>query len=129
MNCRLYCLLAQGAATSDSPEPVHGDSWWGSFVSNEHALLLGVIFAVVVGLFVWAFIFRKRRPAGAHRGVLEPGSTADDGKPVAPHRHHHRHRRQHRRRHRHSWQNHRNPSLHETGGLPPPRPEDQAPVV
>ena len=98
-------------------------------MSNEHTLLLGVIFAVVAGLFVWAFVFRKRRPSSGHRDVLEPGSTTDDGKPVAQPRQHHRHRRQHRRRHRRSWHNHSNPSLQETGGLPPQRPEDQAPVV
>ncbi|MGO8766710.1 MAG: hypothetical protein ACLQSR_16430 [Limisphaerales bacterium] len=85
--------------------------------------LIGVILLVVIGLFIWAVFLRrtkKRRRKHRHhhssyREKLEKG--ANDIKEIVEERRH---------RHRHG---HRpvNPTLAETGGLPPRRPPDEPP--
>lgn len=89
---------------------------------NQLALL--VLFVVLaVGVLIWAAFYRKaksrrvriRRP---HNWQSEPGKTRSARR--------HRHRERHRRSaHPRAPQN---PTLAETGGLPPRRPEDQPPA-
>jgi hypothetical protein len=128
MNLTLYCYLAQAVTPPDLKE-VANAAKWKPFMSRETALMLGVIGAISLAFFIWAFFIRKRRSTDPHRRVIEPGATAEDGAPARENRGRHgghRHRRHHRRS---SQKLHRNPTLQETGGLPPLRPEDQPPVV
>jgi len=85
-------------------------------------LIMGVIFLLLILLLFWARYLRKRsrhhsNPRVSYRVIEGVGAGSEAGS----HHHHRRHRR-HRRNHRP-----RNPTLSETGGLPPPRPEDQPP--
>jgi len=90
-------------------------------------IVLGVILAVALAVFFWAVIFRKE------------GKTRHKH-----HHHHHHHRTSYReqfkigvggikelfRRHRHRRHRHHrqiNPTLAETGGLPPLREPDKPP--
>jgi hypothetical protein len=85
-------------------------------------LVMGAIFCLLMVLLFWAKHLRRRSrhhfSSRVSSRVIEGEGAGGEG--GSPH-HHHRHRR-HRRDHRP-----RNPTLAETGGLPPPRPEDQAP--
>lgn len=86
--------------------------------------VLAVVFGLMIVLLIWAKYFRKTSrhhtgPRVSHRVIEGEISGGEGGS--RHHHHHHRHRR-HRRDHRP-----RNPTLAETGGLPPPRPQDQAP--
>lgn len=83
------------------------------------ALLGGSLLALLV--FIWVYLhFRKKRQRAEARdfGRLTSQSkgTSDDGDGSR------KRRKRRRRAHRP-----RNPSLQQTGGLPPPRPEDQPP--
>lgn len=85
-------------------------------------LVLGVVFCLLIALLFWAKYIRKRSrhrsdPHVSHRVIEADGGGGHGGST----HHHHSHRR-HRRDHRS-----RNPTLAETGGLPPPRSQDQAP--
>jgi hypothetical protein len=76
-------------------------------------ILAGIILAVGAMLFLVVYLFKRR------------GSNASDS---SNSRHRHRHRRHrhwhsHRRRKRLTEHRGRNPTLAETGGLPPLRPE------
>ena len=82
-------------------------------VAGIGAILFGLL---VLGAYVTHRWFRKRR-----KGELTEAPPPDK----APSSGHHRHRRRHRSQHRR--ETHRNPTLREAGGLPPPRPEGQAP--
>ena len=81
--------------------------------------LLGVILLIVIGLFIWAAFIRKtkrrkrkyREPEGNYRERLEENATGIKTY-LEKRRKHRRHKH-----HRH------NPTLSETGGLPPRRPE------
>ena len=91
--------------------------------------------AIAIGLFVWAYLrFQNRRRA---RGELIEGpvppkrersvekfdsQSGDDARSSS--KDGHVRRRKHRRRREHRPTN---PTLHQTGGLPPPRPDGQLP--
>jgi hypothetical protein len=125
MNLKLTLYLAQGAAVA-APEEMVKTTKWGWMGSGETMLVVGLATVLGLGLFAWAFFFRKRRPSDPHRRVIEAGATAGDGTPASDPSPNHRHRRRHHR-HRRSSHTHRNPTLQETGGLPAPRPDDQPP--
>jgi len=86
---------------------------------------------VALAFFIWAVFIRKRRPADPRLKVIEPGPVTDsDPDDSAQHHHHHHHGRRHRRHKKHRSQSryhHRNPTLAETGGLPPVRPDGELP--
>jgi hypothetical protein len=129
MHLKTYCYLAQGGGTGPTVNELTGGARIKSPFHTETVLILGLAVLVGLSFFAWAFFFRKRRPADPHRQVIEAGSTDDQGEPTKGDRHHHHgHRRRHHR-HRHTSHTHRNPTLQETGGLPPLRPEDQPPPV
>jgi hypothetical protein len=89
---------------------------------NQLVLLLAFII-VAVGALIWAVAYRKakhrrvriRRP---HTWQLEPGETKSGR----------RHRHNERRRRSTHPRPPKNPTLAESGGLPPRRPEDQPPA-
>ena len=94
----------------------------------ERILIFGAMGLVTLLLVLWAvFIRKRRRRRRSHHHVPEPSAQPIDtpvaakeqDAPSPPKRRHHRHRsgRRHRRR---------NPTLAETGGLPPIRPEEPA---
>jgi len=86
-------------------------------------LVMAVIFCLLLVLLFWAKYLRKRsRHHSSGRvdsHVIEGEGAGSEG---GSHHHRHRRHRRHRRNHRP-----RNPTLAETGGLPPPRPEDHPP--
>lgn len=97
------------------PSMGHLDSGWAGIFA-----LLGVILLIVIGLFTWAVFIRKtkrrkrkyREPEGNYRERLEESASGVKTYLKKSRRH---------RRHKHR---HHNPTLSETGGLPPRRPEE-----
>ncbi len=93
----------------------------------ERFMIFGAIGLVTVLVLLWAVFLRKKRRRrshhhhGHHRSSGLPefpwASQTDGAPPVEEKRRHQRHSRRRRRR--------RNPTLAETGGLPPIRPEDE----
>jgi hypothetical protein len=94
-------------------------------VTLERIMIFGAIGLVTLLAALWAvFLRRKRRRRHSHHhahhhssspaGVSEEPTAEGAPAPEETRRHHRRSRRQHRRR---------NPTLAETGGLPPIRPE------
>jgi hypothetical protein len=84
---------------------------------KEILLIIGIAFVLSAALFIWAAFWRKRRRASSrHHGNAHPGGESLPAE-------HKRHRRR-RRKSSHPDKRPRNPTLAETGGLPPPRPED-----
>lgn len=77
-------------------------------------LLIGAI--MMVGIVVWMKRFRKKRTRTSAQRYRPVSKTA--GTEVAETGHHRAHRRRRRRRRNHRQ---RNPTLAETGGLPPVR--------
>jgi hypothetical protein len=86
----------------------------------ELPLLLGALLGLALLLFVWAFFIRKRPKHSRGALVVQRAGQAEalsaDGR---------RRRRKRRPEHPDNWG--RNPTLGETGGLPPVRPEDTSP--
>ena len=87
-------------------------------------IVVGVALVLSALLFFWAAVWRKRRRAHKshhHHGDVQPGGDPSIGK-------HKRHRRRHRKA-SHPDKRPRNPTLAETGGLPPPRTDDTVPNI
>ena len=122
MHHPFFCFLAQADAGPVLPEPLHPSSLQQVFGSPEFMLVLGLAAALTAAVFVWALVIRKRRPTDPHLRALEPAQAAEKGASDG-----HGHHRRHRRRRSNSSRERRNPTLQETGGLPPPRPEDELP--
>jgi len=107
--------VLNAAAGSKSP-----DSFWNS----EMAVIIGAIVALTAVLFLFVYLFRRTATGGAdvlHRS-REPdrASTKSRGKSE---------RRRRVRRGESLGGLPRNPTLAETGGLPPPRTEPSAPTL
>ena len=92
---------------------------------QEGFIIVGALLFVTATIYVWAAFFRKRgrrrRVRLYHHRHRSPGPAAaaagkdgEAGSPVIHSRHRHR-----RRRHRRRAERPRNPTLAETGGLPP----------
>ena len=103
-------------------------SWRFDSVTREWFIILSAIGLVTLLALGWAIFLRKRHRHRhshhhRHRHSSEPTETQmapTDAAAAPPEKR--RHRRRHRHRHRP-----RNPTLAETGGLPPIRPEDTPP--
>ncbi len=97
-------------------------------LTQDMLVVLGVGILLLVVLLVWALFLRKRPHSHSHshsrhhRGIQIEESGESDSDHA---RHLHRHRRKRRRRDHRM----RNPTLAETGGLPPPRSEPHPPPV
>jgi hypothetical protein len=82
-------------------------------------LILGAVLLMAAALFFWAFFMRKR-PKQSHGSlVVERARPAAKDAPASAGR---RKRRKRRPEHPDNWG--RNPTLEETGGLPPARPDE-----
>ncbi|PYI83220.1 MAG: hypothetical protein DME26_15440 [Verrucomicrobia bacterium] len=94
-----------------------------SYGVREILIVIGIALALSAGLFIWAAFWRKRKRAHSssqHRQQdLPPGGEPSESS-------HKRHKRRHRKA-SHPDKRPRNPTLAETGGLPPARPEGQVP--
>jgi hypothetical protein len=120
-------LLAQTILPTD----VLPTGWhWMGLTLKELLVLLGAVAWVTVMLFVWAVYFRKkpRRHSHHHRhhsGAEESAPVSVEESDVGESGRRYRRKRRRRRDHRP-----RNPTLAETGGLPPLRtqpPQDPLP--
>ena len=89
--------------------------------TTDSGLLIGAIVLVVAAIFFWV-AFLRRRPSH-QRGslVLERARQGENTRYGASGR-----RRRRKRRPEHPDNLGRNPTLGETGGLPPPRPEAES---
>ena len=89
--------------------------------ARDMALLVGMALLFATALFLYAYITRKKRRAtiglANSRAIYRPEPKEDS----EPGRH-----RKRRRRREHPEFLPRNPTLQETGGLPPLRPEEPA---
>lgn len=93
-------------------------------LTQDMLVVLGVGILLLIVLLIWALFLRKRPHSHSrhHRGTqIEESGESDSNRA----RHHRRHRRKRRRREHRM----RNPTLAETGGLPPPRSTLQPPSV
>jgi len=105
---------------------------------RESLIVMGALAMVFLGALVWAAFFRKpghrqhrshhhhhdRLPGDAAETPVAADATVGAAVPTEDSAHHqHKHRRRRRRR---MYQGH-NPTLAETGGLPPKRAEVPAP--
>lgn len=118
---RIGWFLAQGVTTPQIPGAARTTP---PLLSRDAAMILAIAGGLALLLFIWAFFLRKRRHPDPHMRVIQdspiPGPNNSNN-----HRRRHGRRRHHRRQHSHEMK--RNPTLQETGGLPPPRPESEAP--
>jgi hypothetical protein len=110
-------LLAQMATDpSKLPFPVQPRSNFFGLSVRDALMVLAVIGVVALVLFLATYLVRRnRRRSGDGRKVLYHASERELQQ---------RHRGQRRRRRERYG---RNPTLQETGGLPPPRWEDEPP--
>lgn len=130
----LFLALADARTLANNVGPVSSSS---AMMFTDFMLILGAVVLVSSLLFIWAIYFRKnakpRRKHHRHQNSTEKpqnevssvsrddesresaDADPEDGERSSNARHHGRRRM--RRNHRH-----RNPTLAETGGLPPVRP-------
>lgn len=118
-------LLAVDTAVPDVLAPPRGGP---RLDLTDTLLVLGAIVVIAALLFFWAFYIRKRpsdkngipglveRRSRSRRSEPPDGSSADG----------HRVKVRRRRRRHHPENFPRNPTLGETGGLPPVRPDESA---
>jgi len=103
----------------DEPLPLPGPA---SPAMRETLIVIGAVLLVAVGLLLWASVAykRRRRRSSSHRQHHEQKSAGNASANSAEtgQTSHSRRRRRRRREHRP-----RNPTLAETGGLPPVRTE------
>ncbi|MBI5386638.1 MAG: hypothetical protein HZA90_18360 [Verrucomicrobia bacterium] len=118
------CLLAAGII--NPPRTMPQTLSREPLFSKEITLILIIGGGVALLLFIWAFFLRKRQHPDPHARIIKGGFLDEAGADSQREQkgRHHRRRRHRRQRSRNLP---RNPTLHETGGLPPLRPEDQPP--
>ncbi len=105
-------------AAATSPDDLWKDmDWWKDLWPSQHeiAMVLGAAGLVTVLAVLWA-VFIRKRATGAGRYLQNANRPARQNDPDSDSRSDKRRRR--KRRHRR-----RNPTLAETGGLPPIRTE------
>lgn len=112
-------LFAPLLAEVESTEVVN--SWVSMDSETRNLLLIIAVFAALVpAVFVWAAFFRKASRKKRHRhhrpSSWEQSSESD------------KRGRRHRHRRQRSADLPRNPTLAETGGMPPRRPESDDPL-
>jgi len=94
----------------------------GWMLTRDILLIVGIGMVLTVGLVFWATRYarhRKRRRHHSKPAILERHTEERADHEHPPHDHHHRRRRRRLRREHRG----RNPTLAETGGLPPSRGE------
>jgi len=125
----IHAMMAQSLIPNDV---LHAWHWMGLSV-KELAILLGAVTTVTLLLVIWAVYFRKKPRRHHHHHhdhdssseEVEPAKYSDAGSAEGESGRRYRRKRRRRRDHRP-----RNPTLAETGGLPPlrtDRPADPLP--
>ena len=101
--------------------PSSGSHWMG-LTLKELLILLGAVSIVTLAVFIWAAYIRKgpRRHSHHHHHHSHSSSASPPESPDVGANGEKRYRRKRRRRREHRP---RNPTLAETGGLPPVRTE------
>jgi hypothetical protein len=128
----IHIILAQGIEISHTaPSPVAQSAW---MAVSDVVLIVGAGLGVAALLIIWVLYTRKRRRSSHHHhhqrherpsAPIQPvDSEEEEDEPEDSPSHEHRHRRRRVRRRDHRP---RNPTLAETGGLPPVRPVDATP--
>ncbi len=117
----LQPLFAQDILNTDvSP----GASRWMGLSLTELMMVLGAVSVVTLCIFIWAAYIRKRPRERSHRHHHRSHSQADpNGKPASFESEQDSERRYRKKRRRRREHRPRNPTLAETGGLPPLRTE------
>lgn len=110
------------AMFEDDPLPTFGPL---SKNAIQNLIVIGAIFSVITLVFIWAAFIRKRRRRRKHhhRHHRSFAKTAAEGVSEI------RRQVQERQRRRRTRQRQRNPTLAETGGLPPARADEPAPPI
>ncbi|HEY6169921.1 MAG TPA: hypothetical protein VI454_17915 [Verrucomicrobiae bacterium] len=87
----------------------------------DFGIIVGAAFVVTVGFVIWAKFFRKRRRRRSSKAIQIMGNDheRDDSEEE--------HSRRHRRHGHGERYTKRNPTLAQTGGLPPLRPDPDEP--
>lgn len=119
-----HLILAQTDGVRDLlGQPPRGS---GGFDATDTLIILAFIFLLAVALFSWAYFIRKRpeERLGARALTRTSHRRSRHAEDRSETRSSHRGRTRRRRRHRSEEHGRRNPTLGETGGLPPPRPEE-----
>lgn len=98
-------------------------TWRGNGSFRDILLLCAAVALVTMIALIWAVYFRKRRRHHHHHEHHSPAASAVTASGQASNVQSSTHRRRRRRRRPHRP---RNPTLAETGGLPPVRPERPA---
>ena len=116
--------LLFSAAVIDATEPVLDGQTSKLFGYNMRDVLLlaSVAFLLGIALFLFAYVTRKKRQSTigpAHSRAIYRGEPEEEEDSEG------RRYRKKRRRRNHPDQLPRNPTLQETGGLPPLRPEQE----
>lgn len=118
---KLTCFLAAVATGDPMDAPTLEGEASKLFGYNVRDIMIlgGMVLVLAIALFLFAYLTKKNRrvtisPAGS-RAIYRADERDDD-----------RRRRKKRRRHNHPEFLPRNPTLQETGGLPPLRPEEPA---
>ena len=92
-------------------------------VASDLILMIGLAALIFGGLISWiVFVRGPRKHPSEHKNFTKSAPTVtvtDDGR-----ERHRKKRRTRRRDHRH-----RNPTLDQTGGLPPPRNPEESPTI
>lgn len=98
------------------PSPAGGS---GGLLLTDTVIILGAVLALVMLIVIWAVFIRKREDRRYNTLKVPNTRNREEGNEDGKHR---KRRRHHRRDHRS-----RNPTLAETGGLPPIRPDQPPP--
>jgi len=99
-------------------------SWAKMNDDLRNQLIMLFLFAVVIiGSLIWAAFYRKAKRRRVRIRRPHTWQTSSEGEPTSRRRH----RRERRRRSEHPRRP-ANPTLAETGGLPPRRPSDEPPA-
>ncbi len=115
----LNSLLLLAQIDVDEVLPPRGNR--GSFRFDDTMVIVGAALGVALLLFLWAYFIRRgrnRRSRTLHRSGVRPGDQEHSSGFFTGRR------RRRRRRRSNPDERPRNPTLGETGGLPPPRPDE-----
>jgi FtsZ-interacting cell division protein ZipA len=120
----LQPFLAQEILRTDV---IPGAYHWMGLTLKELLMVLGAVSVVTLFIFIWAAYFRKRPRQHSHRRDHQhhrsDEQTNAEGAPTSVESEQDNERRYRKKRRRRREHRPRNPTLAETGGLPPLRPE------
>ena len=121
MLTRLILLAAQTAADMQTPLPPQQPSKLFGFSLRDLLLLLGVVAIIALSLYLFAYLARRKRRrrisrSGPEMWGADRHAQTERGARV----------RIRKKRRKHPDFRPRNPTLGETGGLPPVRPDEPA---